>query len=72
MTMLNKLRLRLRALFFKSRMENELEEEVKFHLEKKIEQNLTCGMSPEEARSKGIVGIFGGSTGSGGKLVKCD
>ena len=48
--MLDKLRLRLRALFFKSRMENELEEEVKFHMEKEIEQNLTRGMSPEEAR----------------------
>src|SRR5215467_10991206 len=48
--MLKKLRLRLRALFFKSRMENELEEEVKFHLEKEIEQNLARGMTPEEAR----------------------
>jgi putative ABC transport system permease protein len=48
--MLNKLRLRLRALFFKSRMEQELEEELKFHLEKEIEQNLARGMSQEEAR----------------------
>src|SRR5215467_7061509 len=48
--MLKKLRLRLRALFFKSRMENELEEEVKFHLEKEIEQNLARGMTPEEGR----------------------
>src|SRR5262245_28177782 len=50
MAMLKKLRLRLRTLFFKSRMENELEEEVKFHLEKEIEQNLARGMTPEEAR----------------------
>jgi predicted permease len=49
--MLNKLRLRLRALFFKSRMEQELEEELRFHLEKEIEQNLAHGMSQEEARS---------------------
>jgi predicted permease len=49
--MLNKLRLRLRALFFKSRMEQELEEELRFHLEKEIEQNLARGMSQEEARS---------------------
>jgi predicted permease len=48
--MLNEMRLRLRALFFKSKMENELEEEVRFHLEKEIEQNLARGMSPEEAR----------------------
>jgi predicted permease len=49
--MLNKLRLRLRALFFKFRMEQELEEELRFHLEKEIEQNLARGMSQEEARS---------------------
>src|SRR5215475_744836 len=48
--MLKKLRLRLRALFFKSKMENELEEEVKFHLEKEIEQNLARGMTLEEGR----------------------
>src|SRR5215813_10825781 len=59
MAMLKKLRLRLRALFFKSRMENELEEEVKFHLEKELEQNLTRGMSPEEARLA-AVRSFGG------------
>src|SRR5262245_46693063 len=59
MAMLNKLRLRLRALFFKSRMENELDEEVKFHLEKEIEQNLARGMKPEEARYAAIRS-FGG------------
>jgi putative ABC transport system permease protein len=48
--MLTKLRLRLRALLFKPRMENELEEEVKFHLEKEIERNIARGMGPEEAR----------------------
>jgi predicted permease len=47
---LNKLRLRLRALFFKSRMEDELEEEVRFHLEREVEENIARGMSPKEAR----------------------
>ena len=32
--MLNKLKLRLRALFFKSKLEEELDEEVRFHLER--------------------------------------
>jgi putative ABC transport system permease protein len=50
MAMLNKLRLRLRALFFKSKMEEELVEEVRFHLEREIEENIARGMSPEEAR----------------------
>src|SRR5262245_53649043 len=48
--MFNKLRLRLRALFFRSKIENELEAEVRFHLEKEIERNIAHGMSPEEAR----------------------
>jgi putative ABC transport system permease protein len=48
--MVSKLRLRLRALFRKSEMERELDEELRFHLEKEAEQNLSRGMSPEEAR----------------------
>lgn len=48
--MLNKLKLRLRALFFRSKMENELQTELQFHLEREIEENLVQGMTPEEAR----------------------
>jgi putative ABC transport system permease protein len=59
MAMLNKLRLRLRALFFKYRMEEELDEEVRFHLEREIEENIVRGMSPEEARYAAIRS-FGG------------
>src|SRR5262249_42919558 len=59
MTMLNKLRLRLRALFFKSRLEEELNEEVRFHLEREIEENIARGMSPEEARMAALRS-FGG------------
>src|SRR5215471_13896308 len=50
MAMLNKLRLRLRALFFKPKMEDELQAELQFHLEKEIEENIARGMTPEEAR----------------------
>src|SRR5262249_46107806 len=59
MTMLNKLRLRLRALFIKSKMEEELDEEVRFHLEREIEENIIRGMTPEEARYAAIRS-FGG------------
>ena len=48
--MLNRLKLRLRGLFRKAAMERELDEELRFHLEKETEQNLARGMSPEEAR----------------------
>jgi predicted permease len=57
--MLNKLRLRLRALFFKSKMEEELDDEVRFHLEREIEENIVRGMSPKEARMAALRS-FGG------------
>jgi len=52
--MLNKLKLRLRALFFKSKMEDELQAELQFHLEREIEENIVRGMTPEEARYAAI------------------
>jgi putative ABC transport system permease protein len=42
--------LRLRSLFRKSRVERELTEELRFHLEKLVEEKVARGMSPEEAR----------------------
>src|SRR5262245_7616679 len=59
MAMLNKLRLRLRALFFKPKMEDELQAELQFHLEREIEENIIRGMTPEEARYAALR-IFGG------------
>ncbi|MDQ3255157.1 MAG: permease prefix domain 1-containing protein [Acidobacteriota bacterium] len=46
----SKLALRLRALFRKAGMEQELDEEVRFHIEREIEINIQRGMSAEEAR----------------------
>jgi len=40
----------LRVLFRKNRVEQELDEELRFHLEKQIEQNIAQGMSAEDAR----------------------
>lgn len=40
----------LRALFRKAEMERELDDELRFHLEKEVEQNRARGMNPEEAR----------------------
>ena len=42
--------LRLRALFHRSRLDAELDEEIRDHLHRQIEFNLAGGMSPEEAR----------------------
>ena len=52
--MLNKLKRRIRGLFFRSRMEDELREELRFHLEKETEHNLSRGMTQEEARSAAL------------------
>src|SRR6266404_1374635 len=42
--------LRLRSLFRRSRVEQELNEELQFHLERKIEEGIANGLSPKEAR----------------------
>ena len=41
---------RLRGLFEHKRLERELDDEVRFHLEMQIEENLKAGMNPAEAR----------------------
>jgi predicted permease len=42
--------LRLRSLFRRSNVEQELSEELQFHLENKIEEGIARGLSPKEAR----------------------
>jgi predicted permease len=48
--MLIKLMTRLRALLRRSEMERELDEELRYHIERQTEQNIRMGMSLEEAR----------------------
>src|SRR5262245_15081740 len=48
--MLSKLRIRLRALLRRSKMERELDDELRQHIERQTEQNIRMGMNPEEAR----------------------
>jgi putative ABC transport system permease protein len=50
MRWLYKLPLRLRSLFRKSRVEQELSDELRFHLEKVIEKKVREGAAPEGAR----------------------
>lgn len=50
MRMLDKARLRLRSLFRRPNVEFELEAELRFHLDQLIEENISSGMPPEEAR----------------------
>src|SRR5438876_9942732 len=46
----HKLPLRLRSLVWKMRVEQELSEELRFHLEKLSEEKVAKGMTSEEAR----------------------
>src|SRR5881409_2114345 len=50
MTWLRVLVLRLTALFRKGRLEQELDEELRSHLELQVDENVRKGMSPKEAR----------------------
>src|SRR5215510_13511459 len=45
-----KLKRRLRALFKRDELEQQLDDELRYHLEREIEQNLKNGMGEEEAR----------------------
>src|SRR6266496_6257960 len=42
--------LRLRSILRRGRVEQELDEELQFHLEHKIEEGIARGLSPKEAR----------------------
>ena len=46
----DKLRLRFRSLFRRGRVEEELDGELRLHLEQQIAENIAAGMTPEEAR----------------------
>ena len=50
MRRLDKLLLRLRSLFRRPEIEDELDHELRFHVAQQIEENLSAGMRPEEAR----------------------
>jgi hypothetical protein len=42
--------LRLRSIFRRSQVEQELDEELRYHIERQTEELIAKGMTPEEAR----------------------
>jgi putative ABC transport system permease protein len=54
-----KLPLRLKSILLRGRVENELDEELAFHLEHKIEEGIAEGLSPEEARYRALRAMGG-------------
>jgi len=51
---LNRLNRRLRALFRRNEVEQQLDDELRFHLDREIESNLASGLSEEQARLAAI------------------
>src|SRR5215471_5616858 len=49
--------IRIRALLRKNQAEQELDDELRYHLEKDIERNIARGLSPEEARKAALRGF---------------
>ncbi|HWF04799.1 MAG TPA: permease prefix domain 1-containing protein, partial [Candidatus Angelobacter sp.] len=50
---------KLRGLFRGQSQENDANDELRFHLEKEVEQNIAKGMPAEEARRQALI-AFGG------------
>src|SRR5690349_1586349 len=61
MLWIQRLRLRLRTLCFREHATQQLNDELQFHLEQQIAENVAAGMSQEEARHSAIR-IFGNAT----------
>jgi predicted permease len=51
--------LRLRSLFRRDRVEQELDEELRYHLERQTEENLAMGMTAAEARADALRAMGG-------------
>src|SRR5690348_8755917 len=50
-------RLRLRSLLSREKVDQELDEEVRYHLERQIDENVAAGMPPENARYAALQSI---------------
>src|SRR5499427_9180454 len=51
--------LKLKSIFRRRRVESELDEELQFHLERKTEEGVAEGLSPEEARRRALAAMGG-------------
>ncbi len=53
------MRARVRALFRREAMDRELDEELRYHVERTTEENIARGMTPEEARRQALIAAGG-------------
>ncbi len=59
MTWFRSLKVRLTALFGRRRLDAEMDDELRFHIEMETEKNIRSGMAPAEARRQAMI-AFGG------------
>ena len=59
MRLIGMFRLKLRSLFRRTAVEQELDEELRYHLERQVQENAAAGMSREEARHAALRSIEG-------------
>jgi len=55
----NKLFLRLRSLFLRRKVDRELETELRFHLDQLVDENISAGVAPDEARRLALLKMGG-------------
>jgi hypothetical protein len=53
------LRKRLRSVFSRNLVEQELDEELRYHIERETEENVAAGMTPEVARREALLTLEG-------------
>jgi predicted permease len=51
--------LRVRSLFLRDQVEQDLDDELQYHLEKKIEENIARGLTPQESRAAALRAMDG-------------
>src|SRR5262247_2802152 len=51
--------LRMRSLFRRQQVEQELDEELRYHLERQVDENIAKGMTPDEARHAALRAMGG-------------
>jgi hypothetical protein len=57
MRLLDAVRTRLRGLFRRGRIEQDLDAELTFHVEQQVAENLAAGMRPDEARRAALASV---------------
>ena len=61
-TLMRRLTIRLGSLFGRERLEQQLDAELRYHIDMLVEQNLAAGMSPAAARREALR-VFGAVDG---------